>query len=179
MANAKNVWKSGPLVRWDIQIWLWEGLELFFTPQKKGGFVPVRDNGASKWHVKLGELCAIIQAFDLTNVFAPSSTSANTSTLFLSLLFFFFLPPAQFFSLSLFLHLFSSSTKHCALLPASTNANYSLFCFTHRTKTTLKREWKKNIFEERVGHVHSLSFAIWSFVVWIKIKVSFSAVTSS
>lgn len=34
----------------------------------------------SKCHVKLAELCAIIQAFDFTNVFLTSSTSANTST---------------------------------------------------------------------------------------------------
>lgn len=33
----------------------------------------------SKYHVKLAELCAIIQAFETTNVFVPSSTSANTS----------------------------------------------------------------------------------------------------
>lgn len=54
--------------------------KVVFHPLWRMGFlVPGWDNGVSKCHVKLAELCAIIQAFDSTNVFAPSSTSANTS----------------------------------------------------------------------------------------------------
>lgn len=65
-----------------------EGQRCFSSLSHKGGLVQHQDNGTSKWHVKLTLLCAIIQAFDLTNVFVPS-TSANTSTslhLFLSYL---------------------------------------------------------------------------------------------
>lgn len=54
---------------------------VFHLLRRKGLLVRGQDNGASKWHVKLAEPDAIIQAFDLTNVFAPSTTSANTSPL--------------------------------------------------------------------------------------------------
>lgn len=45
----------------------------FSSLSYKGGLVRHQDNETSKWHVKLTRLCAIIQAFDLTNVFVPSS----------------------------------------------------------------------------------------------------------
>lgn len=50
---------------------------MFFKLSHKGGLVLGRDNGTSKRLVKLTLLCAIIQTFDLKNVFVPSSTSAN------------------------------------------------------------------------------------------------------
>lgn len=53
---------------------------LFFTPEERVSCSRLETMGAFKGLVKLGELCVIIQAFDLTNVFVPSSTSANTST---------------------------------------------------------------------------------------------------
>lgn len=50
---------------------------MFFKLSHKGGLVLRRDNETSKRLVKLTLLCAIIQTFDLKNVFVPSSTSAN------------------------------------------------------------------------------------------------------
>lgn len=57
-----------------------EGQRCFSSLSHKGGLVPHQDNGTSKSHVKLTLLWPIIPTFDLTNVFVPPSTSANTST---------------------------------------------------------------------------------------------------
>ncbi len=80
--SGRACWPVG-IYRFDYE----EGQRCFSSLSHKGGLVQHQDNGTSKWHVKLTRLCAIIQAFDLTNVFVPSSTSANTST-FLHPLFF-------------------------------------------------------------------------------------------
>ena len=80
---------------------------MFFTPVKKEDLVPAQDNSGSKCHVKPDRPRAIIQAFDLTNVGAPSPTSANTSfsvSLFLC------------FSHSFFVFL-SSAAQYQALMP--------------------------------------------------------------
>lgn len=73
--SGRACWPVG-IYRFDYE----EGQRCFSSLPHKGGLVQHQDNGTSKWHVKLTLLCAIIQAFDLTNVFVPSSTSANTST---------------------------------------------------------------------------------------------------
>lgn len=73
--SGRACWPVG-IYRFDYE----EGQRCFSSLSHKGGLVQHQDNGTSKWHVKLTLLCAIIQAFDLTNVFVPSSTSANTST---------------------------------------------------------------------------------------------------
>lgn len=73
--SGRACWPVG-IYRFDYE----EGQRCFSSLSHKGGLVQLQDNGTSKWHVKLTRLCAIIQAFDLTNVFVPSSTSANTST---------------------------------------------------------------------------------------------------
>lgn len=74
--SGRACWPVG-IYRFDYE----EGQRCFSSLSHKEGLVQRQDNGTSKWHVKLTRLCAIIQAFDLTNVFVPSSTSANTSTL--------------------------------------------------------------------------------------------------
>lgn len=56
-----------------------EGQRCVSSSSHKGGLVPRQDNGTSKSHVKLTPLWPIIPTFDLTNVFAPPSTSANAS----------------------------------------------------------------------------------------------------
>lgn len=73
--SGRACWPAG-IHRFDYE----EGQRCFSGLSHKEGLVQHQDNGSSKWHVKLTRLCAIIQAFDLTNVFLPSSTSANTST---------------------------------------------------------------------------------------------------
>lgn len=79
--SGRACWPVG-IQRFDYE----EGQHFFSSPSHKGALVQHQDNGTSKWHVKLTLLCALIQAFDLTNVFVPSSTSANTSTSFASTL---------------------------------------------------------------------------------------------
>lgn len=73
--SGRACWPVG-IHRFDYE----EGHRCFSSLPHKGGLVQHQDNGTSKWHVKLTLRRAIIQAFDLTNVFVPSSTSANTST---------------------------------------------------------------------------------------------------
>lgn len=148
MANAKNsngraCWPAG-IYRFDYD----EGQRCFSSLTHKEGLVQHQDNGTSKWHVKLTWLCAIIQAFDLTNVLVPSSTSANTSTFLLPLL-------SRFLS-----------------RPAVTGA--------HKNGKKIWRIWRKEekippFWRENVGPTDK--FGCLAFVVWIKIKVSFSAVT--
>lgn len=84
--SGRACWPVG-FYRFDYE----EGQRCFSSLSHKEGLVQHQDNGTSKWHVKLTRLCAIIQAFDLTNVFVPSSTSANTSTFLHPLFFFFFI----------------------------------------------------------------------------------------
>lgn len=86
--SGRACWPAG-IYRFDYE----EGQRCFSSLSHKEGLVQHQDNGTSKWHVKLTQLCAMIQAFDLTNVFVPSSTSATTSTFLhplLSSLFLFF-----------------------------------------------------------------------------------------
>lgn len=73
--SGRACWPVG-IHRFDYE----EGQRCFSSSSHKGGLVLCQDNGTSRRHVKLTPLCAIIQTFDLTNVFVPSSTSANTST---------------------------------------------------------------------------------------------------
>lgn len=88
--SGRACWPVG-IYRFDYE----EGQRCFSSLSHKGGLVQHQDNGTSKWHVKLTRLCAIIQAFDLTNVFMPSSTSANTSTFLHPLFFCLSLFPCQ------------------------------------------------------------------------------------
>lgn len=74
--SGRACWPVG-IYRFDYE----EGQHFFSSLSHKGALVQHQDNGTSKWHVKLTLLCALIQAFDLTNVFVPSSTSANTSNI--------------------------------------------------------------------------------------------------
>lgn len=73
--SGRACWPVG-IHRFDYE----EGQRCFSSLSHKGGLVPHQDNGSSKRHVKLTLLWAIIRTFDLTNVFVPSSMSANTST---------------------------------------------------------------------------------------------------
>lgn len=91
--SGRACWPVG-IYRFDYE----EGQRCFSSLLHKESLVQRQDNGTSKWHVKLTRLCAIIQAFDLTNVFVPSSTSANTSTFPHPLFFFFFFFLPRLFS---------------------------------------------------------------------------------
>lgn len=148
MANAKNSEWQGLLAWWDPQIRLWGGPTLFFKLSHKGGLVLRRDNGTSKRLVKLTLLCAIIQTFDLKNVFVPSSTSAN-------------IPPPP--HLPLLLCPIRSNKVH-----SEKERKWKLFWWRRKQNNLIC--WKEN-----VGPTDN--FGCLAFVVWIKIKVSFCAVT--
>lgn len=80
--SGRACWPVG-IHRFDYE----KGQRCFSSLSHKEGLVQRGDNATSKWHVKLTWLCAIIPAFDLTNVLVSSSTSVNTSTLLHSFLF--------------------------------------------------------------------------------------------
>lgn len=145
--SGRACWPVG-IYRFDYE----EGQRCFSSSSHKGGLVRHLDNEISKWHVKMTRVCELTQAFD-SKCFCVFLHICKYLLSPSSFLFFFFFTRLKF-----------------QQKPADTRFIRGGLWWENGAKELIV--WKK------VGNVgHADKFGCLAFVVWIKIKVSFSAVT--